>query len=75
MGERLAEVQTLVVAASARGAGVGAALMDAAESELAQRGVGGMFVGVIGSNENALRFYRRQGLGPYAVQLYKPIRR
>jgi hypothetical protein len=22
---------------------------------------------------DALRFYRRQGLGPYAVELYKPV--
>jgi ribosomal protein S18 acetylase RimI-like enzyme len=73
MGERLAEVQTLVVSQSARGSGLGTALMDAAEEELRLRGVKAMFVGVVSSNEDALRFYRRRGLEPHLVKLYKPI--
>jgi ribosomal protein S18 acetylase RimI-like enzyme len=73
MGERLAEVQTLVVSQSARGSGLGTALMDAAEEELRRRGVRAMFVGVVTSNEDALRFYRRRGLEPHLVKLYKPI--
>jgi ribosomal protein S18 acetylase RimI-like enzyme len=73
MGERLAEVQTLVVSERARNTGVGAALLDAAEAALRERGVGGMFVGVVSSNDDALRFYRRRGLEPHIVQLYKPI--
>jgi ribosomal protein S18 acetylase RimI-like enzyme len=47
--------------------------MDAAEEELRRRGVRTMFVGVVSSNEDALRFYRRRGLEPHLVKLYKPI--
>jgi hypothetical protein len=32
-----------------------------------------MFVGVVSSNDDALRFYRRRGLEPHIVQLYKRI--
>jgi ribosomal protein S18 acetylase RimI-like enzyme len=73
MGERVAEVQTLVVTRTSRSTRVGTALMDAAEKELARRGVTGMRVGVVSTNEDAVRFYRRRGFDPYLLELYKRI--
>ena len=73
MGERVAEVQTLVVTRTSRSTRVGTALMDAAEQELARRGVSGMRVGVVSTNEDAVRFYRRRGFDPYLLELYKRI--
>jgi ribosomal protein S18 acetylase RimI-like enzyme len=70
MGERLAELQTLVVATSARGAGIGSTLMDEVERRLRAAGINDLLVGVVMSNSQALEFYRRRGLEPYMAQLY-----
>jgi hypothetical protein len=35
--------------------------------------VTGMRVGVVSTNEDAVRFYRRRGFDPYLLELYKPI--
>ncbi len=52
----------LSVLPEARGRGVGKALMDAVERELAHRGVDRLTLAVVYGNEGALRFYARRGL-------------
>lgn len=66
-GERVAVLESLSVLPKKRGEGVGAALLDAVERELACRGVEELLVGVIRQNERAIRFYERRGLTPYLV--------
>lgn len=56
-----AEVLTLAVAPSARGRGLGAALLGAAMAEAAQRGAVEMFLEVSTANDTAQRLYRRAG--------------
>jgi len=60
-GERLAELETLSVAPKHRGAGVGAALIDAVWGRLAKLGVGDMQIVTTATNTGAQRFYERQG--------------
>jgi ribosomal protein S18 acetylase RimI-like enzyme len=61
LGERTAELETLAVLEDARGAGVGAALIDAALEVAAAAGAPTMAVGVAHSNADAIRFYEREG--------------
>jgi ribosomal protein S18 acetylase RimI-like enzyme len=60
-GRRMAELVTLAVAPESRGGGVGTALMDAVDAELARRGVGDLELFVIAGNERARAFYERRG--------------
>ena len=69
-GERLAEIETLVVAAGERDAGVGGLLFDAAVEELGRLGVDDLMVGYMDGNEAARRFYERRGFTPFVHRLY-----
>lgn len=69
IGERVAELESLSVAAQARGAGVGAALVRAARAFARERGAQRLTVSVVHNNEGALRFYAREGFGPFYVLL------
>jgi ribosomal protein S18 acetylase RimI-like enzyme len=60
-GPRMAELVTLSVAPDARGGGVGTALMDAVDAELARRGVGDLEMFVMAGNDRARAFYERRG--------------
>lgn len=60
--DRVAEIETLVVAPSWRGRGVGGMLLDAAEERIAAAGIGDFFVAAVAGNEGAIRFYERRGL-------------
>ena len=71
VGARYAELYSLSVAPEARGAGVGTALMDALDERLAELGIADMSIGVMAGNEDALRFYRRRGLVPVEVFLWR----
>jgi GNAT superfamily N-acetyltransferase len=70
-GERVAETKFLVVADGARGRGIGSALMDAVDNELARRGVQDHFIGAIAPNEGAIRFYESRGYRPAWLELIK----
>jgi ribosomal protein S18 acetylase RimI-like enzyme len=61
-GDRIAELETLAVLPEHRGRGIGSGLVEAVYDELGRLGVGHLGVGVIASNEDALRFYERLGL-------------
>jgi ribosomal protein S18 acetylase RimI-like enzyme len=69
-GERLAEIETLVVAAGERDSGVGGRLFDAAMEELGRLGVNDLLVGHMDGNEAARRFYERRGFAPFVHLLY-----
>ena len=68
-GERVADVETLAVAPTARGQGVGTQLMDAVELELRGLGIDAFRVLVIAANEDARRFYEGRGLIPISQVL------
>jgi ribosomal protein S18 acetylase RimI-like enzyme len=70
-GENVGEIKFLVVAEDARGKGVGAALMDTVDRELAARGVHDQFVGAMEPNKGAIRFYKSRGFRPAWLELTK----
>ena len=69
--ERWGEVWTLVVDQRRRGRGIGGALLDAVDAELAARGVHDLMIGVMEGNDDARRLYERRGLVPGWLQLYR----
>ena len=71
VGERWGEVVSLSVSPEERGAGVGTALLDAVDAELAARGVADLQVAVMAGNAAALRLYERRGLRPAELVLFR----
>ncbi|MGW0093117.1 N-acetyltransferase family protein [Streptomyces sp. NPDC003328] len=67
---RAAEIHTVVLDGH-RGAGIGAALVSAAEHAAAERGVTIMHAGIFAPNEGAVRFYSAAGFGPRGILLSK----
>jgi GNAT superfamily N-acetyltransferase len=68
---RWGEVVSLSVLPEERGGGVGTALLDAVDRELAARGVRDLQVAVMAGNADALRLYERRGLAPAEVVLFR----
>jgi len=64
-------VPYLFVVPDRRDEGVGAELLDAAETRLVERGADVVSLDVMADNEAARRFYRRHGYGPYRVTMEK----
>jgi ribosomal protein S18 acetylase RimI-like enzyme len=71
VGERTAEIETLSVLESERGQGVGRALTQAAADVASEAGARVVLVGVAHSNEDALRFYEREGFKPFYVLMIR----
>jgi ribosomal protein S18 acetylase RimI-like enzyme len=69
--ERRAELETLAVLPAHRGAGIGAALMDAVDEELDRLGIDDVWLAVVAGNTDALRFYERRGLRTYAHRMHR----
>jgi GNAT superfamily N-acetyltransferase len=63
-GDRHALLATLVVDEAERGDGVGSALMDAVDEELARRGIEDVEIGVDTGNAVATRLYESRGYRP-----------
>jgi ribosomal protein S18 acetylase RimI-like enzyme len=63
-GTRIAEIESLAVTEARRGEGIGSALMDAVERELASRGLDDLILGVLPGNVDAIRLYERRGFRP-----------
>ena len=61
-------IQNVYVESGARNAGVGSALLDAAEAELRDRGVDTIAIEAMADNEAARRLYRRRGYRPHRVE-------
>lgn len=66
-GERVAELETLTVLPEYRSRGIGRALIDGVYAELRRLRVAHMGVGVIATNDEAIRFYERLDLHPFVV--------
>ncbi len=68
-GGRIAEIETLLVTARARGAGVGSVLLDRIDEELAAEDITDVVVGALAANEGAIRLYERRGFRRAMVYL------
>jgi GNAT superfamily N-acetyltransferase len=71
LADRYGEVWTVFVTERARNRGIGSALLDAVDEELARRGVHDLMIGVMEGNDDARRLYERRGLVPGWLQLYR----
>jgi ribosomal protein S18 acetylase RimI-like enzyme len=69
--DRWGEVWTLVVDAGRRGHGIGTALLDAVDAELARHGITDLMIGVMEGNDGARRLYEKRGLVRGWTQLYR----
>ena len=70
---RVAELQSMYVEAGSRGRGVGSALVEEFLAWAGGRMAGRVSVTAYASNDAAVRFYRRSGLGPKSVTLEMPL--
>lgn len=70
-GDRIAEIETLSVAPHARGAGVGSALLDRVDEELASAAIEDVLVGAFVTNTDAIRLYQRRGFRPAWMYLQR----
>ena len=66
-GTRFAELQSFVVEPARRGIGVGTGLLHEVYRQVRRRGVGEMVIGVLATNEPAMRFYEREGFRPWVI--------
>jgi ribosomal protein S18 acetylase RimI-like enzyme len=73
LGERIGELETLVVAERARGAGVGTSLIAAARELVGEHGIEYWSVGVVESNRGAVALYEREGFRPHYLQMLAPL--
>lgn len=71
LGSCFAELYTLAVLPQYRSGGIGTALMDRVEARLHSQGVFNLTVAVMAENDSAIRFYRRRGLIPGELVLYR----
>jgi len=69
IGECVAELESLSVAADARGDGVGTKLLASARALAQEAGAARLLVSVAHSNAAAIRFYQREGFEPFYVLL------
>jgi ribosomal protein S18 acetylase RimI-like enzyme len=68
-GRRIAELESLAVVEGRRGEGIGSALLEAVERELAAQGLDDVIVGVLPGNVDAIRLYERRGFRPTWIYL------
>ncbi len=73
LGEETAEIETLSVLEPERGSGVGRALTDLAAAVAREGGAETILVAAAHSNEDALRFYEREGFSDFYVLLTRPL--
>jgi GNAT superfamily N-acetyltransferase len=72
---RLLELETLSVAPAARGRGIGAALLERVRAVHDAGGYDGIQLTAVAGNDDALRFYEREGFAPMYVILQDTTRR
>jgi len=65
LGAKVGDLESLAVAESARGQGVGSLLIAAARERLRAAGAGYWTVSALDANPGALRLYEREGFGPF----------
>jgi ribosomal protein S18 acetylase RimI-like enzyme len=69
VGDRIGELESVSVLPEHRGAGIGAALLDAADQEFERLHVHDQIVGALPGNADAIRLYERRGFRPTWVYL------
>ena len=62
--ETVAEIETMLVRADARGSGLGSRLLDEIDAELERQGICEVMVGLMPGNDGAQRLYERRGFRP-----------
>lgn len=67
-------VESLSVDPDWRGRGVGGALLDAVERELARAGITVLIISVLEPNERARKLYEARGMTPFSRTLVGPVR-
>jgi len=72
-GERFAELHSLAVAEGRRGSGIGTRLLRAVYREVRAAGVEEMIIGVLATNEPAMRLYEREGFKPWVVLTFGKV--
>ncbi len=72
-GDHVAELETLVVSTSARGGGIGSALLDRVAAEVRGLGIGDLGVGVLAGNDDARRLYESHGFRPQMLHLRREL--
>lgn len=75
LGERVAELETLSVLPAERGRGTGAALVEACREIARGWEAGSLLVGLVHTNEDARRFYEREGFRPFYLEMVAPLER
>ncbi len=73
LGETTAEIETLSVLESERGDGVGGQLTELAAEVAREGGAETILVAAAHSNEDAIRFYEREGFSDFYVLLTRPL--
>jgi ribosomal protein S18 acetylase RimI-like enzyme len=63
-GERIGELESIAVAPSHRGQGIGSALLDAVDREFEALGVADVIIGLLPGNDGARRLYESRGFRP-----------
>jgi ribosomal protein S18 acetylase RimI-like enzyme len=63
-GERIGELESIAVAPSHRGRGIGSALLDAVDREFEALGVADVIIGLLPGNDGARRLYESRGFRP-----------
>jgi GNAT superfamily N-acetyltransferase len=71
--ERIGELETLAVAESERGRGVGSMLIAASRRLLREEGITHWAVAVVEANADATRLYEREGFRPFYRQLLAEV--
>jgi ribosomal protein S18 acetylase RimI-like enzyme len=71
LGAGYAELYTLAVLPGFRGSRIGTQLMDAVDAELRARRIPNLTVAVMADNDAAVRLYRRRGLIPGELVMYR----
>lgn len=66
-------IENLYVRPEYRDEGIGATLLERAESRLRERDVDSIALEVMAANDGARRFYRDHGYRPHRVELEKPV--
>ncbi len=74
LGEPVGDLESLSVAASARGTGVGTELIEHCRERLREAGARWWSVSVVAANVRAQELYEREGFSPFVNHLMAPIR-
>ena len=68
---RVADIETMSVLPAARGAGVGTALLDFVDAELAAEGIDDVLIAAFVTNLDAIRLYERRGFRPASLYMIR----